>query len=132
MNFAGIIIEESLTDKTVLEMVNIVSTEVEPVTAGHKTPWVNQWTMHKVMIPAERAEAVANQLLDALDKQHDWYADFKNDQIHYIVYQDKVFKIDRSKPEQYEAATRHGIARGIPAYQVDFSPHVEEWQRHAR
>jgi hypothetical protein len=51
MNYTGIIIEESLMDKSILDEVNIVKTEIEPVTEGHKTPWVKhdlypkKWTL---------------------------------------------------------------------------------------
>lgn len=38
MIFSGVIIEESLTDKSVLGDVKIVKTNVEPVTEEHKTP----------------------------------------------------------------------------------------------
>lgn len=59
MNFSGVIIEESLTDKSVLDDVKIVSTEIEPITEEHKTPWVSQWTMHTVEITPEKVVEVA-------------------------------------------------------------------------
>ncbi len=54
--FYGTIIEESLEDKTPLDYMEIISTKVEPITDKHKTPWVNQWTLHKVEIDADKAE----------------------------------------------------------------------------
>ncbi len=130
MDFRGTIIEESLTDLSVLEDVKIVSTEVEPATEKHKTPWVKQWIMHEVEVPAEKAAEVAQKLSKALDEEHDWYADYRSDKEHYIIYRDKVFHItDRSNKEQYNEATKYGIAIGIPDYQVDFSPHITQWQR---
>lgn len=50
MDYKGVIIEESLENKDVLDHVTIVSTKVEPVTTGHQTPWVKQWTLHTVEI----------------------------------------------------------------------------------
>lgn len=42
----------------------------------------------------------------------------------------KVFHItNRSAKGQYDAATAYGISVGIPAYQVDFSPHITQWER---
>lgn len=67
MDFNGVIIEESLTDKSVLNDVKIVSTKVEPVTDEHKTPWVKQWTLHDVEIPADKAAEVAEKISKALD-----------------------------------------------------------------
>ena len=130
MNFKGVIIEESLEDKSVLGDVKILSTKVEPVTKGHKTSWVKQWTLHDVEVPAEKASEMAEKISRALDHGHDWYADYKTDDEHYIIYRDKVFHVtDRSNEKQYGEATAYGISVGIPAYQVDFSPQTTLWQR---
>lgn len=130
MNFSGVIIEESLIDKTVIADAIIISTRAELVTEKHNTPWVTQWTMHTVEIPAEDAASFAQKISRALDDTHSWYADFKNETEHYVIYPNRVFHItDRSDAHQYDEATQYGIAIGIPAYQVDFSPHVKQWER---
>lgn len=129
-DFNGVIIEESLTDNSVLNDVNIISTKVEPVTEKHNTPWVRQWTMHTVEIPADKASEVAKKISEALDKNHDWYADFKTETEHYVVYASKVFHItDRTNKKQCDEATAYGISIGIPDYQVDFSPHLKQRER---
>ena len=130
MNFTGVIIEESLTDKSVLDGVRIVSTTIEPVTEEHKTPWVKQWTIHDVEIPAVKTVEVAGKISKALDRKHNWYADFKTDKEHFIIYHERVFHItNRSEKAQYDEATKYGISIGIPDYQVDFSPHITQWKR---
>lgn len=130
MAFSGVIIEESLTDNSVLQDVKIISTKVEPVTVHHKTPWVKQWTLHTIEIPEDKAADVAEKISKALDKEHDWYADFKTDTQHYVIYTGKVFHItDRTDKKQYDEATEYGISVGIPDYQVDFSPHLKQWER---
>lgn len=130
MAFNGVIIEESLTDKSVLNDVTIISTKVEPVTEKHKTPWVKQWTLHTVEISDDKALEAADKISKALDKDHDWYADFKIETEHYVIYTGKVFHItDRSDKKQYDEATEYGISIGIPDYQVDFSPHLKQWER---
>ncbi|MBI4121168.1 MAG: hypothetical protein HY457_02860 [Parcubacteria group bacterium] len=129
MKFTGVIIEESLEDKDVLRDVQISNTKVEAVTEEHKTPWIKQWTLHTVEIPEDRADAVAEKLSHALDSKHAWYADFKNDDFHYIIFRNKFFKVDRSKKEQYDNAVRFGLSLGIPSYQLDFSPDIEAWER---
>lgn len=128
MKYKGVIIEESLKGEGVLEIVGIIKTKVEPVTEHHKTPWLKQWTLHTVEIEQDKADEVAELLSKSLDNNY-WYADFKNDKFHYIVFPNKVFKIDRSKPKQYEEATKHGLGLNIPDYQLDFSPHIKEWKR---
>ena len=129
-NFKGIIIQESLTDVATLDDVTVLSTKIEPVTDAHKTPWVKQWTMHEVEIPYTQAGVVAEKISQALDKKHNWYADFKNDTEHFVIYSGRVFHItDRTDRAQYDEATAYGISIGIPDYQVDFSPHLKQWER---
>ena len=129
MNYKGVIIEESLEKKDVLAHVKILSTKVEPVNEKHKTPWIKQWTLHTVEIPDAEAENIAEKISKSLDSEHVWYADFKNETTHFIIFRNKVFKIDITSKEQYDKAKEYGISLGIPEYQVDFHPEVKEWER---
>ena len=74
-NFKGVIIEESLENKDVLQKVKIVETKVEEVIEKHKTPWIKQWTLHTVEIFENQADMVAEELSKSLDSEHSWYAD---------------------------------------------------------
>jgi len=130
-NFTGIIIEESLEKKDVLKELIITKTKIEKATSKHKTPWVKQWTLHSIEILESKAEEIAKELSKSLDSKHNWYADFKNNNYHYIIFYKKVFKIDRSKPEQYYKVTEYGISLGIPDYQLNFSHHIKEWKRNS-
>ena len=128
--YKGVIIEESLADTSLLKQVKILLTKVELVTPEHKTPHLKQWTLHSVEIPREKADEVAIAISRALDMAHGhWYADFKDDVTHYIIFTGKVFRVERKKPEQYTAVVAFGLKRGIPAHQLDFSPHIEAWKR---
>ncbi len=129
MNYQGVVVEESLENKEILRNVNISRTEIEEVTTSHKTPWIKQWTMHTVDIPEDQVEDFAEKMSKALDMEHAWYADFKNESFHYIIFRDKYFKVDRSKKEQYNDVITFGISLGIPDYQLDFSPYMNEWER---
>lgn len=128
-NYQGVIIEESLENKDILKNIHILSTKIEKVTEEHKTPWVTQWTLHTVAIPEEEARAAAERIKVSLDSQHAWYADFKNDTQHYIIFRDKIFFIDRQSKWQYDEAKKYGISLGSPEYQVDFHPEVKKWER---
>ena len=128
-NLFGVIIEESLENKDVLKKIKIIKTKIERVTEKHKTPWIKQWTLHTIEVVENHADKIAEDLSTSLDSKHNWYADFKNEKIHYIIFKNRVFKIDRSKKEQYDKATRYGISLGIPDYQVDFSPYINNWER---
>ncbi|EKD56828.1 MAG: hypothetical protein ACD_58C00074G0003 [uncultured bacterium] len=126
-NFNGVIIKESLEDKDVLGKVKILKTNISQVKEKHKTPWIKQWTLHTVEIFENQANNIAEEISKALDSEHDWYADFKNSDFHYIIFRNKVFKVDRAKSEQYDDITKYGVSLGIPDYQLDFSPHIKEW-----
>ena len=130
-NYKGVIIEESLGNKDVLKKVKIVSTKVEKVTDEHQTPWLSRWTLRTVEVPENEAQTIAEKISKSLDYSHDssWYADYKSDTHHYVIFRDKIFYIDRKSKEQYDKAKRYGISLGIPEYQVDFHPEVAEWER---
>ncbi|MBU0706831.1 hypothetical protein KKG41_00480 [Patescibacteria group bacterium] len=128
-NYKGVIIEESLEDKNILNDISILKTKVEPVTDKHKTPWVKQWILHSVEIPNDEVDTIAEKLSKSLDSRHSWYTDFKNETTHYIIFRDKVFKVDRTSNEQYDEAKQYGISLGIPEYQVDFHPELKQWER---
>ena len=125
MNYKGVVIEESLQDLKILKRLKIITTKVEQVTGSHKTPWLKQWTLHAVEIDESNAQNIADKISTALDSGHNWYADFKNDKYHFIIFRDKVFKVNRNKPEDYEEVKKYGINLGIPDYQLIFSPEIE-------
>ncbi len=132
MNFTGVIIEESLENGNVLKHMKIIKTEVEEVTEKHRTPHLKQWTLHTVEIEEGRADEMAQELSKSLhggSAHNNWYADYRNDTTHYIVFRGKIFKIDRASKAQYDAAKQYGLSLGIPEYQVDFHPQVQEWKR---
>ncbi|MFA5069855.1 MAG: hypothetical protein WC528_01100 [Patescibacteria group bacterium] len=129
MNYKGVIIEESLENNAILNNIKILKTKVEKVTEKHKTPWIKQWTLHTVEIPENQAHNFAEKISKALDSEHNWYADFKNDTHHYIIFRDKFFFIDKQKKQQYDDARQYGISLGIPEYQVDFHPEIKELKR---
>lgn len=81
-------------------------------------------------IPEEKAEQVAEKLSQSFDKEHSsWYADYKNDKYHFIVFEGKPFKVDLANPIKYMDAKAYGISIGIPEYQVDFAPEDKIWKR---
>ena len=94
-NFTGVIIEESLENKSVLKNIKIIKTKVEQVTEKHQTPWIKKWTLHTVIIPEKDASFIAKIISESLDSLHQWYADYKNDSHHYIIFKNKIFLINR-------------------------------------
>lgn len=127
MAYKGVIIEESLEDKSVLGSIKIINTKIERVTEEFKTPWLTHWTLHAVEIPEKDIEKVAVRMGTAIDKSHSnaWYVDLKNSVFHYIIFRTKLFKIERISKKQYERVVSYGMSLGIPKHQLDFSPTIK-------
>ncbi|MFA5022154.1 MAG: hypothetical protein WC508_03685 [Patescibacteria group bacterium] len=121
MDYAGTIIKESLADDSILQDLTIIETKIESVTERHQTPWVKQWTKIKFSFPETWAEFYAQKISEALDAEHAWYADFKNDQFHYVIFYGRFFMVERSQPQDYQEVKEYGKELGIPDYQLDFA-----------
>lgn len=76
MDYKGVIIEESLSNKEVLDKVKIIKTKISPVVEKHKTSWLKQWTLHPIEIPKNKADNVAEKISKFLESEHPWYADY--------------------------------------------------------
>lgn len=120
--YRGIIIEESLSDRSILNGLRIIGTEIESVTAGHKTPWLKEWTLNEVEIEDSAIKSFVRKLQRAMETEHpSWYADFKGEQDHYIVFPRKTFFVDQRRNDTYSEAIAYGVSLGIPKQQLDFS-----------
>ena len=86
MNYKGVIIEESLGNKDILKKIKILNTRVESVIEKHKTPWLKQWTLNTVKISENKIENIAEEISKSLETEHPWYADFKNETTHFIIF----------------------------------------------
>lgn len=117
-NYQGDIIEESLENKEVLRELVIVSQRVEKVTVEHQTPWLDKWTLDTITVDPEKADTLAKQLSQALESEHGWYIDYRNDQHHYVIFKNKFFKLDRSKKSDYAEMIKYGLSIGTPEHQL--------------
>jgi hypothetical protein len=124
MNYEGVIIEESLDNKDVLKLVKILKTKIEMVTPRMNTPHLKQWTLHTVEIPEEKADEIAQEISRSLKLKEEWYADYRNNQYHFIIFREKIFKVNRRSSFEYEKVKEYGISLGIPAHQVNFTEDV--------
>ncbi len=122
--YKGVIIEESLKNKAILKAATILNTEVEKVTRAHRTPWLKKWTMHQVGVDDDIIEEFSENISRALDPKHasSWYADLRNASFHYIIFRDRVFKVNRRSKvkNKYALAVTYGTSIGIPKHQLDF------------
>lgn len=126
MNYRGIIIEESLEKQDFVNALartgelQIISQEIEKVTEAHETPWLEQWTCDEVEISEDKIEETVQKLSAAIDTEHigNWYCDFKNADTHYVVFKDKIFKINRKSREDYATMREYALSIGLPEHQL--------------
>ncbi|HDQ22597.1 MAG TPA: hypothetical protein ENN28_01335, partial [Candidatus Uhrbacteria bacterium] len=75
MNYQGVIIKESLTNKDILKDLQILNTRIEKVTPRHKTPWLKKWTLHSIEVSKNDMPKIAKRISKSLDISHGhWYA----------------------------------------------------------
>ena len=67
--------------------------------------WQGKGAWHFITLPEDKSEEIADEVGKSLDSKHSWYADFKNEKIHFIIFRDKVFKIDRRNKKEYDRRT---------------------------
>jgi hypothetical protein len=126
MNYRGIIIEESLKNPSLVKelatqgLLSIANQEVEKVEEAHETPWLEQWTCDEVEISEDKIEEAVQLLSQSIDTEHigNWYCDFKNTDIHYVVFSNKIFKINRKSREDYSAMREYALGIGLPEHQL--------------
>ncbi len=119
-NFKGVVIEESLENKEILNSLKIISTKVEKVTEAHKTPWLKQWTLHTVEIPSGSMDRISDELKNSLEKEHNWFMHFWKEYLLIVIFKDKIFKLPKDDKKTWQPAIAHGISLGIPKYQLNF------------
>lgn len=120
MDYKGCIIEESLSDISIIKELEIINTHVSKTTKESGTPWLEKWTLQTVIIPENKIEEYSKRLSKLIDKKHisNWYCDFSNDKNHYVIFSDKIFKLDIKRREDYIEMRKYGIEIGVPEYQL--------------
>lgn len=118
--YKGVIIEESLTDKAILKELEITNQSIEEITERDETPWLDKWTIDTVIIPEDKIEETANKLSELIDIEYckDWYCDFKNDEYHYVIFKERVFKLSRNNKKDYEQMQKYAVSLGLPKHQM--------------
>ena len=118
MKYTGCIISESLNNKDIINEFTILEKKVDEVTERHGTPDLKVWTMYIVETDEDKVEDMAKRLSQEIINNGKWYTDLKCYDYHYIIFSNKVFKVDRSYPEQYEETKKYGMSLGIPEHQL--------------
>ncbi len=117
MKFKGLLLKESLKDKSILEELEITKTDVWNISnAADYQPKV--WTAIYFEGEVNRADEVAEKLSYSLKPK--WYANFSVDNKEYVIFPEKIFKYNKGDKEKRKEAEDYGRSLGIPESQLDW------------
>lgn len=102
----GVIVEESLLEKSMLEHVHIA-----------QTCRIAEWTMHDVLIEEKAIPKLQRNLRDGPWYMHFWR---KGKDHVQVVFKDRIFDIKISDTSTWKEMIAHGGTIGIPEDQLNF------------
>ena len=126
MVWKGVIIEESLEDKTLLDMVNIVGTREATLKQEEE-----RGVMHLHLFEVEDAKRT-----DFVEKaksaiKQSWYIHIAKDETIVVIFKNKSFEFSVDEEDKVQEAKDYAMSIGINAAQIGFTklardPHSEK------
>lgn len=107
--YQGTIIENSLTDKAILESIKVI-----------KHYEAGDWSLHDVAVNEDQIKKLGEYLADGPWYMHFWQP--KKDDV-IVVFKDKTFIIKHSNKDTWNEAIAYGKSKGIPEDQMTFEIH---------
>ncbi len=109
--YEGVIIKETLTDELLLDLLKIEKTEIWKTSDKD----IKYWTMiffysSEINFPERLSEVMIA----------GWFADFKRENIKYIVFKDCVYKYEIGNTKEKEDVLTAMRKRGIPDEQFEW------------
>ena len=86
--FQGVLIKESIDDDCVIDRISVHKTELWNVGGSPKYWTALHFTSNDVSLPDHLSKA----MISDPERGGNWFADFKNDDIKYIVFRNKILK----------------------------------------
>ncbi len=125
--FYGMISSEGLENPLVLNSFNPsrVVIDYQPKSTGS-----SYWHRYLLQIEDEKIDSVVNQFRNLM--KHGWYSIFWNDKTVYVVFKDKVFKLEKEKvwkSEEYKNVRRYGIEHGVQEEYLDFNERFKYYNK---
>jgi hypothetical protein len=115
--YVGTIVEQSLTTRTVLDLVDIINTvtvDVPHAVDGQPA----RWTLTEFR--TDQPDIVAEQLANDL-RPGPWYVDFHNDVEVFVVFRHLVFRYNVGDTDGLHAARAYARSVGVPESQLDWT-----------
>lgn len=110
--YKGIIIEESLSNSSVLEEIKVISERTEPDQDNPN----ETWHIYTVEVTRDMIE----KLQTYLKREDGWYMHFWKERNIIVVFRDKMFEINYDDKETWKEAVDYGLSMGVPREQLDF------------
>jgi len=120
----GVIIEESLENKSLLKLAKIIETNKSTL---ENEAEAGTLTFHKIEVDdAKKQEFLNNARASIKDK---FYLHICKDGVMIVVYRNKIFEFSKSETDKINEARNYGEARGILREQMDFEALIDEpWE----
>lgn len=113
---SGLILKESLSDLSLLDVLQVTKTEIWQV--SNAVSWQpSTWTAVSFEADEAQADQLAEQMSRALKPM--WYINASTDELVYVVFQDRVFKYRKGDANQRAAVQAYGRQAGVPESQLD-------------
>jgi hypothetical protein len=84
------------------------------------------WTFVDFELPDHRADELASLLAEVLRPDGGWYADYRSETEHVVVFAGKAFRYSKGDRTALQEAQQHGRSVGIPDHQLDWED-VDPW-----
>lgn len=108
--YKGIIIEESLEDRSVLDGLNVLSVKEEVDMDSS----YDKWHLYTIQVSRDEIEQLQRYL------KQGWYMHFWKGRDVIVVYRDKMFELNFDDKATWKDAVEYGKSLGIPDEQLDF------------
>ncbi len=110
--YTGTVVVESLIDKSALNNLEVIKSEVSPNLG---------WHLFTVKVSEEQINGLSKNIQS--DK---WYMHFWKERDVIAVFKDKLFKFSYNDKESWEPVVEYGLSIGIPLEQLDFP--IEQYE----
>ncbi len=110
--YKGTIIEESLSDKSVIDELEVTHTYTEEDQDNPE----RTWHLYTVLVSKDEISKIQMYL----KREDGWYAHFWDGDDVVVVFRDKMFKIKASDKSTWKNAIEYGLSVGVPLEQLDF------------